>query len=203
MTTRENLLARLIRRVDAHQDTPALIMIIAADANHLWACRAIVDPATGSDGVSPPTLKRICSQYGWQPSDLKKKLLPAAKALGIISAVHAGDHYQLLGVMENATPHEIKKAFRSRAFSVHPDTASNSSANAESFQELLNAYNTLRDPALRNIYDANRQRRWRWRENPDRLKPAADPESVHQWYIGGLIIIFIVLLLLTIIINEG
>jgi hypothetical protein len=201
MTTHEKRLTRLIRRVNIRQDTPTLIMIIAADANHLWACRAIVDPTAGSDGVSPPVLKRICSQHGWQPSDLKKKLLPAAKALGIIPAVHACDYYQLIGVNEKATPHEIKKAFRQRAFSVHPDTASNSSASAESFQELLDAYRTLHDPMLRKVYDANRQRRWR--EYPVRLKPAAEPVSVHQWYLGGLTIIFIILLFLAIFINEG
>lgn len=201
MTTHEKRLARLIRRVNIRQDTPALIMIIAADANHLWACRAIVDPMAGSDGVSSSVLKRICSQYGWQPSDLKKKLLPAAKALGIMPAGHGHDYYQLLEVGEQAAPHEIKKAFRNKAFSNHPDTALNPSTSAESFQELLDAYHTLRDPVLRGIYDANRQRRWR--EHPARLKPAAEPASVDQWYLGGLIVIFTVLLLLTIIINEG
>lgn len=203
MTTPEKQLARLIRRVDAYQDTPALIMIIAADANHLRACRAIVDPTAGHDGVSVATFKRICAHYGWRPSDLKKKLLPAAKALGLVPAPHTCDHYQLLGVKEKATPHEIKQAFRSRAFNVHPDTASDPSASVDSFQGLLDAYHTLRDPSLRKLYDANRQRQRRWREYPVRLIPANDPASVSQWYLGGLIIIFFMLLLFVIFSSGG
>jgi DnaJ-domain-containing protein 1 len=139
--------------------------------------------------------------YGWRPSDLKKKLLPAAKALGIIPAGQVRDHYQLLGVRTKATPQEIKQAFRNRAFRVHPDTASDPSADAESFQRLLDAYHTLHDPVRRRRYDANRQRRWR--EYPARLIPANTPAPVNQWYLGGLILIFIVLLLLLVIIDGG
>lgn len=198
MTTHEKRLARFIRRVGVHQDTPDLIMIIAADADHLWACRSIVAPATPSGTVPASTLRRLCRQQGWRVDDLREKLAPAARALGIMPAVEADDHYRVLGVREKATVHEIRQAFRNRAFDVHPDTASDGSGGHESFQDLCEAYYTLRDPARRRSYDTDRRR---WRESPARLLGADGRASVYRWYLGGLTIIFIILLLLTIIIN--
>ena len=198
MTTQEKLLARLIRRIDGHQDTPDLIMIIAAHASYLWACRTIVDPTAGSAKMSPSTVKRICAQYGWRHSELRKKLMPAATALGIISAPQAPDLYQQLGVPQGATVHEIKQASRNQAFTLHPDTAADPPENDESLRGLLEAYRTLRDPVQRRFYDANRRRRWR--EYPARLLHDDIRAFIYRWYLSGLGLIFIILLLLTIII---
>ena len=201
MTIHEKRLARFILRIKTDQDTPDLIMIIAEDANHLRACRSIVDPPAESNGVSASTLQRICSQYGWQLDDLKEKLLPAAKALGIIPPHNASDHYQVLGVPGKATPKEIKQAFRNQAFKLHPDTASDLPKGHEPFYNLLEAYHTLHDPARRRFYDADRKPRWR--EYSARLLSNDGRAAVYRWYLTGLIIIFIILLLLTIIISQS
>lgn len=59
------------------------------------------------------------------------------------------DHYSTLGVAKNATPDEIKKAFRKLASQHHPDKG----GDTKKFQEIQAAYDTLGDPAKKEQYD--------------------------------------------------
>jgi len=62
------------------------------------------------------------------------------------------DYYEVLGVAKDASEAEIKKAFRSRARDVHPDTSDHDDAE-ELFKELNEAYEVLSDPDKRANYD--------------------------------------------------
>lgn len=59
------------------------------------------------------------------------------------------DHYSTLGVAKNATPDEIKKAFRKLASQHHPDKG----GDTKKFQEIQAAYDTLGDPVKKEQYD--------------------------------------------------
>jgi curved DNA-binding protein len=59
------------------------------------------------------------------------------------------NHYQTLGVDRNATPDEIKRAYRRLASQHHPDKG----GNKTKFQEIEQAYRTLSDPNTRSQYD--------------------------------------------------
>ncbi len=68
--------------------------------------------------------------------------------------------YEVIGVANDASPDEIRKAYRRKSLSVHPDKAPVGTSAEEleklkvQFQDLSNAYNVLSDPAKRAPYNA-------------------------------------------------
>lgn len=60
-------------------------------------------------------------------------------------------HYQVLGIDRDASQEDVRAAFRRRALETHPDKTGG--ADAE-FRAVSEAYNVLRDPTSRRIYDA-------------------------------------------------
>jgi len=61
------------------------------------------------------------------------------------------NYYVILGIPVNADDASIRHAFRMLARRFHPDAGAGSSA--EKFHWILEAYETLRDPARRAAYD--------------------------------------------------
>jgi molecular chaperone DnaJ len=62
------------------------------------------------------------------------------------------DYYEILGVSRDATPEQIKKAYRQLAMKLHPDVASEPGA-ADRFKKVAEAYEVLQDPKKRDLYD--------------------------------------------------
>jgi len=63
------------------------------------------------------------------------------------------DYYKILGVSRNATEEEIKKAYRKVAMQYHPDRNPGDKDSEEKFKVASEAYEVLRDPQKREIYD--------------------------------------------------
>ncbi|HLT62702.1 MAG TPA: molecular chaperone DnaJ [Microlunatus sp.] len=62
------------------------------------------------------------------------------------------DYYEILGVPRDATPEQIKKAYRQLARKLHPDVATEPDAG-ERFKKVAEAYEVLRDEQKRELYD--------------------------------------------------
>ncbi len=83
------------------------------------------------------------------------------------------DLYLVLHVTREATPEEIRSAYRRRALELHPDVAG---GDSESFLKLQEAYSVLSDRNQRAAYDRNRgfnpvHRRSRTRPAPRHAEP--------------------------------
>ncbi|MCL1869187.1 MAG: molecular chaperone DnaJ [Promicromonosporaceae bacterium] len=61
------------------------------------------------------------------------------------------DYYEILGVARDATPEQIKKAYRRLARELHPDVAGE--AGEEKFKDVARAYEVLSNPEKRQQYD--------------------------------------------------
>ena len=63
-------------------------------------------------------------------------------------------YYKILGVNENASNHELRKAFCKLSIELHPDTTSLELEEAKNkFQKVLEAYENLNNSNLRKLYD--------------------------------------------------
>jgi len=75
-------------------------------------------------------------------------------------------YYKILGVDEDASNYELRKAFCRLSIELHPDTTSLEIEVAKSkFQEVLEAYEHLNNSNLRKIYDDKLKEKSRIRNN--------------------------------------
>lgn len=63
------------------------------------------------------------------------------------------DYYEILSVSRDASPEEIKKAYRKLAFKYHPDRNPDDAESESKFKDAAEAYEVLRDENKRARYD--------------------------------------------------
>lgn len=86
------------------------------------------------------------------------------------------DYYQILGLQKNATPEQIKKAYRKLARKHHPDLNPNNEEAANKFKELNEANEVLSDPEKRAKYDKYGEH-WEHGEEYERARQQQNSQS--------------------------
>ena len=70
-------------------------------------------------------------------------------------------YYKILGVDQNASNYELRKAFCKLSIELHPDTTSLELNDAKTkFQKVLEAYENLNNSNLRKIYDESLKKKY-------------------------------------------
>ncbi|MDR1054845.1 MAG: J domain-containing protein [Prevotellaceae bacterium] len=87
------------------------------------------------------------------------------------------DYYKILGVDQNASQENIKKAYKKLARKLHPDLNTNDPDAVRKFQELNEANEVLSDPEKRKKYDAYGEN---WK-HADQFEQARSQQSQQQW----------------------
>ena len=169
-------LTTLLVALSEKGDTPELIAYLADGRNRLLLCKALVSPVSDSDRQLEQRAHKILRFRGMDPDEFKKRLEPAAFALGLVSSCDVQvDYYDVLGVKPLATPSELRAAYRKRAFELHPDTGRQSSENETDFITVKAAYDTLNDPNSRAAFDQCRIALDTWHEEDPKEFPDKKP----------------------------
>jgi len=88
------------------------------------------------------------------------------------------DYYKTLGVARDASPEDIKRAYRKLARKYHPDVSKEANAEAR-FKEVNEAQEVLKDPEKRAAYDALGNN---WRAGQDFRPPPGGPGGPRQGF---------------------
>jgi len=92
--------------------------------------------------------------------------------------------YKILGVSENASKDEIKKAYRKLSLQHHPDRNNNSEESKILFQKISQAYETLGDDSKREEYNQVQSNPF-FRMNTHRGAGDMDVDDIFKAFFGG------------------
>ena len=96
-----------------------------------------------------PHQKKESSFCDW----LRHGVAPDPHQAEVSSHAVAGDYHKILDVSRDASEEELKKSYRKLALKYHPDRNPNDPMAEKKFRKVTEAYNVLRDPEKRSLYD--------------------------------------------------
>eukprot|EP01062_Namystynia_karyoxenos_P011972 TRINITY_DN14296_c2_g1_i1.p1 TRINITY_DN14296_c2_g1~~TRINITY_DN14296_c2_g1_i1.p1 ORF type:complete len:501 (+),score=143.25 TRINITY_DN14296_c2_g1_i1:93-1505(+) len=134
---------------------------MAASGRFAAGARAALRPAARRP-AAPPVGAASCGlrRVGARPAAAAAAAAPAGayraapqrRGVRAFAAAAEDDYYKLLGVARDASPEQIKKAYKRKAFELHPDRNPDEGASAR-FAQVNEAYEVLTDQEKRQLYD--------------------------------------------------
>ncbi len=91
------------------------------------------------------------------------------------------DYYDIIGVKRQASQEEISKAYKKLARKYHPDLNPDNKEAEEKFKEMSEAYEVLKDPEKRKLYDSLGPN---WQSGQD-FRPPPGQEQFHFTFRPG------------------
>jgi curved DNA-binding protein CbpA len=195
-----HLLTQFVHTVSKAPDTPWLIQWIAQDASRMVLCQAATNNGETESIEFEHQLGAVCRSCGIQVQRLVDMLNPVARSLGLITAQDQCNFYDILDVDSTAVADEIHRAFRRKARKLHPDANPDNSANTDPFIELQHAYEALKDPNLRQHYDASCRNLESWNES--KINEAPGIRSPWKKIVFQLALLMVFLIGLVLIIDN-
>ncbi|MCL7488973.1 MAG: J domain-containing protein [Desulfobulbaceae bacterium] len=123
--------------------TEDLILFVAGTDNMLGYCQELMEQYDRNKlALLTMEINSLCAAKGVLPGLLYSEI---RKVLIALNRFHlAGhDHFAILGLPENATIEETKKAYRQLSRRYHPDAAGNDPAATQRFMEISGAYHAI------------------------------------------------------------
>jgi hypothetical protein len=183
-----SLLNQFAQKIWFEPQTPSIIRLVSSNADYIKLCAAIVND-TGSNAILP--FMRVCREKGIDIRLVREKLIPVANALGLtIESAFSQNYYHILGLTPAASADQIKKSFRQKARTVHPDTNHSGTSQSRAFVELHEAYQILSNPESRRYYDQKGPFAGQWNEQRPRNQ-RIPIKSSYIYMIAGLALLFI------------
>jgi len=93
-------------------------------------------------------------------------------------------YYETLNIPTDASPEQIRKAFRSLAFIYHPDLSGDEGMDQNAFMEIRQAYEVLINETRRGVYDRELDQKKQTREPPQAFSRVVNVErpKARQFY---------------------
>ncbi|MGE0010267.1 MAG: DnaJ domain-containing protein [Candidatus Babeliales bacterium] len=121
--------------------------------------------------------------------EIKRMVVMLGLMLNIIGLLAQPTYYEILGVSKTASESDLKKGYRKKALVLHPDKIQErtgmpaTSEQTKKFQELVEAYDVLKDPLKKREYDIKLAQAAKASSTPkpqsaqQQYKPASKPQQ--------------------------
>ncbi|HEA67929.1 MAG TPA: hypothetical protein ENI07_14070 [Desulfobacterales bacterium] len=189
-----HLLSGFVRGVKNAPDTPWLIQWVAAEASRMILCDAVVNVKKDQDEPLYNRLWAHCRNQGISFPNLQDPLQAVARSLGLVISETQVDFYDLLSVPPDVDTSQIRRAYRQKAYDMHPDTRKDGRADTAEFISLSAAYETLNDPVFRAQYDQSRRNIAVWKEASRPASRKRKPRSLKPVYQLAWLLLFLVVI---------
>ncbi len=144
---KKKLIVELIHHYAKDNGTESLIRYIASTNGMFDGCKELFDISGGISSDLTKWLFAKCQKEGVHADQFIASVRQVLSILFDDGTAAAGGHYEVLGLHDDATPAEVKAAYRKLSLQYHPDTAGKGKGyDPQKFIEINKAYNAIIDP---------------------------------------------------------